>query len=239
MLTLISICRGRLEYLQRALPSWDTCPILSETILVDCLCPDGCGQWTAQHYPRVTVVRDNEAQFSLARSRNVGAGSASGEWLFFCDSDIVLRSGFSECVANLLTTNAVLTIQDREKVLVPGLGGLLICRRRDFDLLGGYDELFTSWGGEDDDLLHRLLVVANRKRGAIPWPAVLHLDHPDSLRHINYSDIGSGSLQQRQINAGYLTSKFVYMLLSKNLHPSTEEKHRIMHFVKASTAPKP
>jgi len=228
-----------LEYLQRVIPSWDTCPILSEIILVDCVCPDGCGLWTAQRYPRVKLVRDDEAQFSLARSRNVGTRSASCEWLFFCDADIVLRSGFSECVANLLRTNAVLTIQDREKILVPGLGGLLICRRKDFDLVGGYDELFTSWGGEDDDLLHRLLAVTNRKRGAIPWPAVLHLEHPDSLRHINYSHTDSGSRQQRQVNAGYLTSKFVYMLLSKNLHPSTEEKHRIMQFVKASTASSP
>lgn len=55
--------------------------------------------------------------------------------------------------------------------------GILACKRKYFNQVGGYDESFTSWGQEDDDLWKkfykaRCCVIRYRERG------LLHHWHP-------------------------------------------------------------
>jgi hypothetical protein len=54
--------------------------------------------------------------------------------------------------------------------------GLLLVRRSDFDLVGGYDEGFCGWGYEDDAFWHALstLVGTERRRSG----CALHFYHP-------------------------------------------------------------
>lgn len=44
--------------------------------------------------------------------------------------------------------------------------------------LGGFDERFRSWGGEDDDMAERLVRAKDCKFLAMPEAVVYHLDHP-------------------------------------------------------------
>ena len=47
------------------------------------------GDWLTATYPNVTVVRP-ERNGGTSASRNLGAKSATGDWLFFLDHDDVL-----------------------------------------------------------------------------------------------------------------------------------------------------
>jgi len=59
-----------------------------------------------------------------------------------------------------------------------GLGGVFICDSKILNEVGGYDEKYKTWGGEDGDLLDRIMISKNYKsinstRDFAPY----HLEH--------------------------------------------------------------
>jgi predicted glycosyltransferase involved in capsule biosynthesis len=66
---------------------------------------------------------------------------------------------------------------------IPGLGAFFMI---DFDTLvqiGGFDERFTVWGGEDDDLRYRL---ERKQTTRITLPVkIFHLNHDNLIEHAN------------------------------------------------------
>ncbi|WP_326473492.1 galactosyltransferase-related protein [Actinophytocola sp.] len=63
----------------------------------------------------------------------------------------------------------------RSLVLVRPPGACMWITRDAYDRVGGMDERFAGWGGEDDDLLARLELHGPVRRFTDPF---LHLDHP-------------------------------------------------------------
>ena len=55
-LSIVTCCKGRLEFLKRALPTF-VAQSDSEVIVVDYDCPDGTKDWVAAHFPDVRVAR--------------------------------------------------------------------------------------------------------------------------------------------------------------------------------------
>ena len=158
-LTVIITCMGRLHHLRESLPAIASQPDM-RCIMVDYGCPDSAGNWVAENFPRVQVVRESAVTwFNISKARNLGARQAETEWLCFMDADTVPDPGFYRELAPVL--------KDRKFFLAdpcpPELAGFLVCRRDDFNAIGGYDELFSGWGSEDRDLYTRL-----RRSGCAP-----------------------------------------------------------------------
>jgi hypothetical protein len=63
----------------------------------------------------------------------------------------------------------------RALVLKRPKGACMWITRDAFDRVGGMDERYVGWGGEDDDLVARLELHAPVRRFTDPF---LHLDHP-------------------------------------------------------------
>lgn len=55
-------------------------------------------------------------------------------------------------------------------------GGSMVARRDAYDAIGGFDESFIGWGGEDNDFFDRAAVLGGVNRFA--YLPLLHLDHP-------------------------------------------------------------
>ena len=53
--------------------------------------------------------------------------------------------------------------------------------RSDMERLNGYDEMFEGWGGEDEDLAHRMAKLGLRGTSIIRSARALHLWHPKEL----------------------------------------------------------
>ena len=200
VLTVITTCMGRLHHLRESLPA-----IASQSdlrcVVVDYGCPDGCGGWVAENFPGVQVVQESAVTwFNISKARNLGARHAVTEWLCFVDADTVLGPGFYQTLAPLL--------KDRHFLLAdpctPELSGLVVCRRDDFDAIGGYDELFSGWGSEDRDLVERL-----KRSGCIlagvPFQDVRCISHDDEQR-TRHHDISDRFLSLR-INGLYFQIK--------------------------------
>ena len=138
---------------------------------------------------------------------NVGARMASGDILVFHDGDIcaperyaaeVVRSihhdgyqavslqRFLYCLdepstARLEELDDIPADVKVSRVYQNWKGGTIALEREVFFAVGGFDEGFVDWGGEDDEFYHRCQVIRHCRYGYLPF---VHLWHaPQAGRH--------------------------------------------------------
>ncbi len=156
-ISIITTCKGRLHHLQQTLPTFLQANV-KQVVIVDFDCPDGTADWIRANHGTVDVVTiSDRPMFNLAEARNRGAEAATGAFLMFIDADILLQSREIAELSNFrgdffLRVQPVQAVDRSEKQTA----GTCIVRRSDFEAIGGYDESFTLYGGEDGDLYHRL-----------------------------------------------------------------------------------
>ena len=199
-LCYITTCKGRLEHLKQTLPRVVNQPDVS-CVVVDYACPDNTADWVAANFPQVPVVRvTGEAGFNAARARNLGARAANAPWLAFFDADILWAAEFASTVIPSLQSGHYY----RAQPVTPQTWGSFICKREDFDAVGGYDEAFTGWGGEDDDLM-ALLSMLGRKSAGYSAELIEEIPHDDAAR-VRFYEVKDRALQHR-INMLYIQAK--------------------------------
>ena len=224
-LTYITTCKGRLSHLQQTLPriaaqAGVTC------VVVDYDCPDGTGGWVREKFPQVKLVQvENEPGFSAARARNMGANVAATPWLGFFDADILLDPKFASKVLPVLKPGH----HYRPDPLTRQTWGSFICRREDFETVGGYDETYLGWGAEDDDI-YDVMQMRNIKRAAFPAALVSEILHPDEMRTRFHS---LAMAQSHRINQFYKHIKLDAMRVLQGTLPE-EHRRRIYGLVSQS-----
>jgi glycosyltransferase involved in cell wall biosynthesis len=155
-LSIVTCCKGRLEHLKRALPTFVE-QVDSEVIVVDYDCPDHTTDWVRAHFPAVQVATVSEAPIlNISRARNLGAKVARAPWLAFCDADQLLTSSFaSDLRAWMAPDTYVRTLRSTPsgpvRRPIP-----LVCEAARFWAVGGYDDAICGWGFEDTELIERL-----------------------------------------------------------------------------------
>ncbi len=199
-LCYITTCKGRLGHLQQTLPRVAGQPGVS-CVVVDYACPDNAADWVAANFPQVAVVRvTGDPGFHLARARNLGAQAADAPWLAFFDADILWSREFAGTVIPGLQKGHFY----RAQPVTPQTWGSVICHRQDFDAIGGYDEAFRGWGGEDDDLLARLAMLGRVPAG-FSAALVDEIPHDEESR-VRFHEVKDRALQRR-INTLYSQAK--------------------------------
>ena len=184
-LSIVTYCKGRLEHLKRALPTFVE-QSESEVIVVDYDCPDRTKDWVAAHFPTVRVALVTDAPiFNLSRARNVGARLARAPWLAFCDADNLLPPSFvSELLPQMVPGSYLRTLRNTpfgpKKKWIP-----LICEAAAFWAVGGYDDAIRGWGPEDQELIDRL-DRSGIKEGHGTAALVETLPHNDAVRSTYY-----------------------------------------------------
>jgi len=218
-LCYITTCKGRLAHLKQTLPRVAGQPGLA-CVVVDYSCPDGTAGWVAANFPQVRAVRvDGESSFNVSRARNIGARAADVPWLGFFDADILLDPGFASVVVPQLVTGRFY----RPDPVTYQTWGSIICHREDFAAVGGYDEAYIGWGGEDDDLI-TALTLAGRRVAGFPAALLSEIPHSDEERTRFYA-IKDHRVQSR-ISQVYLQIKLDLARLMGR-PPSLEERRTV------------
>lgn len=156
-IAFITTCKSRLHHIQQTLPRLLAAQA-DETIVVDYGCPDKVGDWVEAHHPEATVVRvTDDPGFVTARARNMGGRVATADWLVFIDGDVLVEPGWVTWMRENLEPGRFYRAAPKDGARDPETYGSVILSRADYDGLGGYDEAFEGWGGDDEEIFRGLL----------------------------------------------------------------------------------
>jgi hypothetical protein len=210
-ITFVTVCKARLAHLRQSLP---VAAGQAPCVVVDYACPEGTGDWVSANHPDVELLRISQsASFSVAAGRNAGASLAKTEWLCFLDADVIPVAHFVEAVTPLLRAGHFY----RPWPLTADNWGTVICARTDFERVAGYDVVFDGWGGEDDDLYHRLQLA-----GVNPahWPGYLL----SAIAHGDQTRMRFHAVKDREISRRL---NFAYMRMKNDLRTMLGEEPAI------------
>lgn len=184
-ISIITTCKSRLHHLKQVIHSWINFKP-HEIIVVDVKSPDGLSKWLCDNHPTIKIKNLDLDGFNVSKARNYGAKFATGEYLLFLDADSMLNNGLLEWFTNNVTQNTYVN-RYRENVN-DGIHeqGILLCSKNDFFCIEGYDEVFSGYGGEDQDILDKL-ANSGCKQILFPKPFAYSLPHSDEERLLYYS----------------------------------------------------
>lgn len=154
--SIISTCKGRLHNLKRSLPEFLK-QKNTEVIVVDYDCPDGTSDYVTQFYPSTQMVSVvDKPKFNVSHARNLGAAQAKGEFLIFLDADVVITEHFVDTIDTQMKDQSFARFGPPAQ---NSLRGCCVVQKKDFEKIGGYDELLGGYEGEDLELYVRLRLI--------------------------------------------------------------------------------
>lgn len=146
----------------------------------------------------IRVEVDEDAPYNRSASFNRGAAEARGSLLIFHDNDMLIPARYAAEVARVAaegydaidlkrflfdlgnTETARVTAGDMQALQPSAVrqnlrGGSTALSRSCFERIGGFDEEFVGWGGEDNDLWDRAETAGKSFPGG--YLPMLHLHH--------------------------------------------------------------
>ncbi len=145
-----------------------------EIVIVPNGCTDGTGKVLQKYIKHKHVKIKSLKEAKVSKARNAGAAISDGETLVFLDADVRVKEDFLSAVMQHLSEEhsvaSTLFTPDikrqryllykhfknavHQSKLYRGSAGSIICRKKEFDKLGGFDESLVV--KEDSDLIKRL-----------------------------------------------------------------------------------
>ncbi len=209
-------CKGRLHHLKQTLPANMAAERNNpnvEFVVLDYGSEDGLADWIKQNFQaemdsgRLRYARYETPYFKMAHAKNMAHRLATGDVLCNVDADNFIAKDFSKWLTSvyekrldtIVTTvprsisNGLISVVKRKALGFGrslGLTGRIAISKQSFRELGGYDESFTGWGGEDTNLSLRA-----RDRGmgysGIPtkyWGAVIPHEDQERVKNMDAND---------------------------------------------------
>ena len=221
-ITIVTVCKGRLDFLKQTLPTTLKIKGVKEIIIVDDSCPDGTAAWVKSlKEPRLRVIELNNSKFNVSRARNAGAKEIKTPWIFFRDADVhvkIIRFDQYQKEGTYSWLN-YLEVQG----VNPGTVGSLLVQKIDFDNVGGYCEDVVGWGYEDIHII-RCLGSTGLQSNTLDHRLFEHIEHPDALRtrFYDYKD----RMRSHEININNLCKKpFNYKRWTEIREPCPSQPH--------------
>jgi hypothetical protein len=204
---------GRLRFVQQTLPRLITYPS-AQACMVDYSCPDRVGDWVEQMFPREMQERrmvvermTGERLFNKCRAHNAGAWRAireGADYLCFLDADTIVEPGFHDWIRAEARPDRFLIAGLRpDGTDMPSMTGLLVVHREAFRQVGGFDEDFRGWGGEDIELRLRLYFLGGLDYASVPLTLARPIPHDNLLRSQFYEERDIAASNTRNIDRIY------------------------------------
>jgi len=201
-INFVTTCKGRLHHVK------ETLPLLSkqaekEIILVDYSCPQNTAEWVAENYKYVNLIKVQSNGFNISHARNQGAKKVNSDFICFIDADVIIKPGFVSWLNENLNPYCFYSPSNNLDKNYE-LWGTVVLPTHSYKHIQGYDENFSGWGGEDDDLYYRLKSSGLTPVG-IPPHFLEAIKHDDEER-VLFHEIKDRNFQHH-INRFYSTAK--------------------------------
>ena len=214
MIVYCTTCKGRTSHLKQTLPRNLAENHLARFVLLDYGSTDGLAD-----YIRASHASDLEsghliyysfpaAAFDMAHAKNMAARCAIREGadiLVTLDADNYAGEDFDQFVLENLTEGSFLSpnfplihsLKHGQGRPDRGYAGRLAIWSRTFVKLGGYDEFYDTWRGEDTDMIfrlqragHEMVHIANRYLKTIPHNASIRFrEYPYAKEYENKREL--------------------------------------------------
>lgn len=156
-LSLCTTVKNRLCHLSQTLPQ-NIADAGSDTefVVLDYTSDDGLGEWIKPFVTNglVNYFRaENQTFWRNSHAKNVSTLASSGDIICNVDADNFITAGFTDYVIDFYANNSgVFTAP----AATEGVTGRIAMKRTDFEMIGGYNEMYSfGWGCEDIDLIAR------------------------------------------------------------------------------------
>ncbi len=124
--------------------------------------------------------------WSRARALNIGVEACTGNYIFFSDVDMLYTKAFAFNVTNHVNRGINAYFQVAYLDVKGGLislssedaQGILLVDRSAFLTVGGFDNFYSFWGKEDNDLISRLREAGYIVEHSKPSDPIKHVWHP-------------------------------------------------------------
>ena len=225
-ITAVFPVMNRNQHVCETVPSWISCEEIAEIVLVD---------WSSRNpihmdenfkniykNKKVKIIRIENEQYFLNPSfaLNIGIDMSNGNNILKLDIDHKL---INKNLLKILTRNSnpghffCGTVPRQE---FNCYWGFSFFHRLDYEKIGGFNENFRGWGGEDADFYDRLEKAGNERTVVLNiTDFIQHLDHNDELRvenhdikDMNKSNYSNGLLSKN----GLLFEKSKYNIININ-----------------------
>ncbi len=185
----------------------------------------------------------NSGLFNRSWAFNCAARKSNKNIFVFADADIFLeKEGYIKCfeatgdfeaiTPNKVEISNISIAEDTEdpihflnmRKLHSFAGGMLIITRSAFEKIGGWDERFEGWGGEDDAMSH---LIYNRLRSKSFNLPNYHIDHPHEFVTGNnqpHYESNRALVEEILTRNGIALDRYIHQL--KTLDPGNSEKYR-------------
>jgi hypothetical protein len=213
-ISFCTTCKGRLHHLKRTLPQNLRDNPQAEFVVLDYSSEDGLKEWILSDPVTVEAMRDGRLiyarhpdapHFRMAHAKNMAHRLATGDIVCNLDADNFTGRDFDRYLASRMGD------KPQETIVYPHYGflknlpieragfcGRIAMSRDNFLEIGGYDEQFSHWGGDDHNIIARSLAHGLRPR---PIEEARHLaiiahDHAErekNLEHRETVDIAKAS----------------------------------------------
>ncbi|XP_071081131.1 beta-1,4-N-acetylgalactosaminyltransferase bre-4-like [Haliotis cracherodii] len=175
-------------------------------------------------YAIFVVEQENGTPFNRGLIKNIGYVEAKARCHFDCftfqDVDLVPESERNTywCGARALHHSRELDILKYRIFYKYHFGGVITLNETFFSTINGYSNLFFMWGGEDDDLFHRLL------KKKLPYefsryPRYTAMTHKNDPHHTKEEMAVYGKSHLRYETDGLNSTGRLYRLISVDYKP--------------------
>lgn len=196
-------------------------------VQVECVVVDLSPEPIHSHLPPDVVYRHVDSRgippgWRKAWAFNIAARQATGEFFVFHDGDICVPDQYaSELIATFergydaVSLHRFLFYLDKPttqqvfdsgsisfgstpiRVLQNFKGGTIATTRSTYFEIGGFDEAFVGWGGEDDEFYNRCGARRHCRFGYLPF---VHLWHPPQRDRIKPDNLNISQVLPRRLN---------------------------------------
>ncbi len=192
--SIICACKNRYNPLKISLGSWLLFDQIKEIVIVDWNSDKKLNHLTKLDSRIKIITVLNEKYFNQPEPLNLASKFCTQDYLLKLDTDYILNPYFSFFdnykIDDTCFLQGPIDLPDEKVANDPYfkyLRGILYIKRKNFDIVGGYNEdmnKYYAW--EDDELCARLQLFGLKLNSLNYDHSVIHIPHPDSKRFENF-----------------------------------------------------
>ena len=200
MISVVTTCKNRLEYLSESLPSYVALDVVSEVIVVDfdSDIPLSHSAELSRLSDKVKILRvENRPTWKIGLAQNIGLSFVSNDIFIKVDSDVSILS----------LDSYVKRIAKGELDYIRGMhakgtsSGMIMSKKSIYEKVGGYNDWLFGWGYDDGDFYNRL-----NKAGFSRHDFFKQEDFTEVKQHMSVKNSNSKRLISQLLSEDYAES---------------------------------